>query len=48
MFDKKMRVIVRFNGEGQGDVFQYQVDTRWVLLLGPPSRAICISKHVVS
>ena len=24
------------NGDGQGDKFRYQVDTRLVLLLGPP------------
>ena len=29
-FIKKMRVIVRLNGDGQGDKFRYQVDTRWV------------------
>ena len=32
MFDQKMRVIVCFNGDGQGDVFRYQVDTRWDFL----------------
>ena len=31
-----MRVIVRFNGDGQGDEFRYQVDTRWVCFLDPP------------
>ena len=33
MFDKKIRVIVRFNGDGQGDKFWYQVDTRLELSL---------------
>ena len=39
VFDLKMRVIVRFNGDGQGDKFRYQVDTRWVLLLGLPLKS---------
>ena len=26
MFELKMRVIARFNGDGQGDKFRYQVD----------------------
>ena len=30
-----MRVLVSFNGDGQGDKFRYQVDTRWGMLLGP-------------
>ena len=30
-----MRVIFRFNGDGQGDKFRYQVDTRLFCFLDP-------------
>ena len=30
-----MRVIVRFNGDGQGDEFWYQVDTDGLYFLDP-------------
>ena len=45
---KRCESLSLFNGDGQGDKFQYQVDSKWGLLLGPPWRAVFIRKHIVS